>query len=114
MEPLKGVAETPQKTHILLFNFTDEGIRTVKEHPKRAERALKVVTEAGGTCIFYLTIGGAYDMVSTITGLDEMGLARLVLSLNSLGTVRTTALTGLRLGADQWAKLLEEIPPPPQ
>lgn len=107
-------AADPLVTRLLLFKFTEQGIRTVKDHPKRSSRALDLVTQAGGKCVFYLTAGGVYDMVSVITGLDDLALARLVLSLDSLGTVKTTALTGLRLGAGQWAKLLSEIPAPPK
>ena len=108
-----GKPQKPATTHLLLFNFTDDGIRTVKDHPKRAARAFKIVTDAGGNCVFYLTIGGVYDMVSTITGLDDVAIAKLVLALNSLGTVRTTVLRGLPLRADQWAQFVAEIPPAP-
>jgi uncharacterized protein with GYD domain len=103
--------EKPTRTYFLLFTFTDAGLRTLSEQPARARRAFEIVRRAGGTCTFYLTVGGAYDMVSTVEGLDEIELKRLVLALNAPGTVKTTVLTGLRFRADQWADFIGAIAP---
>lgn len=104
--------EPPTKTFFLLFKYTETGLATLVDQPGRSQRASDIVTSAGGHCSFYLTAGGCYDMVSVITGLDEVQLARLVLALDALGTVRTTVLTGLRFRADQWAAFISSLPGP--
>lgn len=102
--------EPQTETFFLLFKFTDEGIRTVKRQSERTKRANQIVINAGGTCHFYLTVAGPYDMVSIITGVDDRTLARIVLSLNSLGTVQTTVLKCLHFYAEEYAKFLAELP----
>ena len=111
-DPAHSPTEKPTTTYFLLFKYTETGLSVVGDQARRARRAFELVRESGGTCSFYLTIGGCYDMVSVVTGLDEVGIARLVLAMDSLGAVRTTVLTGLRFRADQWAHFLGTLPAP--
>lgn len=99
-----------QETFFLLFKFTDEGIRNVKRQDERVRRANEIVTAAGATCHFYLTVAGPYDMISVVSGISDLDLARLVLALNSLGTVQTTVVKTLHFYAGQYAKFLATIP----
>jgi len=105
--PPKG---EPQSIAFLLFRFTDEGIRSVKRHSERTRRASEIVQRAGGTCRYFLTVAGPYDMISIVEGLDDRALARLVLSLNSLGTVRTEVVKSLAFHADDYAQFLNDLP----
>ncbi|MFQ5961059.1 MAG: GYD domain-containing protein [Candidatus Methylomirabilales bacterium] len=108
--PRERPKDKPQTaTFFLLFKFTDQGIRTVKQQSQRTRRAYRIVTEAGGTCRFFLTVAGPYDMVSIITGIDDRTLTKLVLSLDSQGTVRTTVLKALDFYTDEYAKFLREL-----
>ncbi|MBI1958292.1 MAG: GYD domain-containing protein [Candidatus Rokubacteria bacterium] len=111
-DPAKSPTEKPTTTHFLLFKYTETGLNVVGDQARRARRAFELVRASDGTCSFYLTIGGCYDMVSVVTGLDEVGIARLVLAIDTLGAVRTTVLTGLRFRADQWAYFLGTLPAP--
>jgi uncharacterized protein with GYD domain len=54
-------------TYISLINYTDQGIRNVKDSPKRLDAAKKLLKDLGGDLKeFYLTMGG-YDMVIVAT-----------------------------------------------
>lgn len=99
-----------QSVAFLLFRFTDEGMRSVKRHTERTRRASELVQRAGGTCRFYLTVAGPYHMISVVEGLSDRELAKLVLSLDSLGTVRTEVVKSLAFRADDYAAFLNELP----
>ena len=102
--------EEQGETFFLLFTFTDEGIRSVKSHHQRIRRANSIVRAAGATCHFYLTVAGPYDMISVVTGISDVDLARLVLALNSLGTVRTTVVKALQFYEREYAAFLATLP----
>lgn len=106
----RPTGEPQGETFFLLFQFTDEGARSIKQQSARTKRANEIVRSAGGKCHFYLTVAGPYDMVSIVTGIDDRSLARLVLSLNSIGTVRTTVVKALHFYTDEYAKFLGELP----
>lgn len=79
-------------TYISLINYTDQGIRNVKDSPKRLDAAKKVLKDLGGELkAFYLTMG-AYDIVIVAEAPSDEVVARFVLAVGSLGNVRTTTL----------------------
>ena len=77
--------------YITLVNFTDEGIRNVKELSDRWDGARKAIEAAGGTVEFYLTMGQYDQVVITEFPSDEVG-AIAALSIASQGNVRTETL----------------------
>jgi len=83
-------------TFISLVNFTDQGIRNVKNSPDRYE-AFRAMAEKVGVAVkgFYYTIGH-YDMVLIVEGSDEAAMTAM-LKLGSLGNVRTETLRGFSL-----------------
>ena len=79
-------------TYIGLINFTDQGIRNIKDSPNRAETARKAIQDLGGDMTgLYLTIW-AYDFVVILEAPSDEVVAKLVLTLGALGNVRTTTL----------------------
>ena len=79
-------------TYVTLVKYTDQGIRNIKESPARLEAAKKVAKSAGAEIkSFYLALG-SYDIVLTVDAPDDQTAARLVLSMGSLGNVRTDTL----------------------
>jgi len=78
-------------TFISLLSFTDQGIRSVKESPKRAE-AVKAMAKKMGVTIkeMYWTLGH-YDLVVVLEGDDE-AVTSTLLKVGSLGNVRSETL----------------------
>jgi len=78
-------------TFISLLNWTDQGIRNVKDSPDRYE-AFRAAAEKMGVKVkgFYYTMG-YYDMVLIAEGSDEAAMTAL-LKLGSLGNLRTETL----------------------
>jgi uncharacterized protein with GYD domain len=79
-------------TYVSLINYTDQGIRNVKEGPKRLDAAKKLLKDLGGELkAFYLTMG-SYDVVSVVEAPNDETLAKFVLVLASGGNVRTLTM----------------------
>jgi len=78
-------------TYVVLGNFTDQGIRNVKDSPERLA-AFKAAAEKLGVSIrhAWYTVG-AHDMTVVVEGPDEAIIAGL-LKLGSLGNVRTQTM----------------------
>lgn len=81
--------------YIVLLNWTDQGIKNVKDSPKRLDAAREVAKNLGGELRdFYMTIG-PYDMVTVLEAPDDEAAARFSLSVGAGGNVRTTTLKAL-------------------
>ena len=79
-------------TYIMLVNWTEQGIRNVRESPKRLDMAKKQLAEMGGSFReFYLTMGDC-DMVAICDAPDDAVAARFALQLGAGGNVRTRTL----------------------
>ena len=81
-------------TFITLGNFTDQGIRNVKDSPQRAQ-AFKDAAEKAGVAVkdIYWTVG-SYDIVTIVEAPDAETATALLLGVGSLGNVRTQTLQG--------------------
>jgi uncharacterized protein with GYD domain len=78
-------------TYVTLANFTDQGIRNVKDSPDRLGAFRAMVEKLGITLKgVYYTVG-AYDIVTVIEGSDE-AVTSALLKLGSLGNVRTQTM----------------------
>ena len=79
-------------TYILLINWTEQGIKSVKESPKRADLARAVATRLGCELKdIYMTIG-SYDLVALLEAPDDAAMAKFVLAAAATGNIRTTTL----------------------
>ncbi len=81
-------------TYISLCNFTEQGIRTVKDIPDRAQRSEQLARDLGCTLTAYPTMG-AYDVVFVLEAPDDQTAARFLLRIGSAGNLRTTTLRAL-------------------
>jgi uncharacterized protein with GYD domain len=79
-------------TYVLLIKWTDQGIRSVKDSPKRFDQARKLLAEMGGSIKTMFMTMGAYDLVAVVDAPDDAVAARFTLMLGMGGNVRTTTL----------------------
>jgi uncharacterized protein with GYD domain len=78
--------------YMLLGNFTDQGVRTIKDAPKRRAAARELAKKCGVEIkTGYLAIG-PYDLVIHVDAPNDEALATFLLSLGSRGNVRTITL----------------------
>ena len=79
-------------TYIVLAKFTEQGIRNIKESPKRAEAFQKACEKLGARVKdIYWTIG-RYDVAAIVDPPDDLTMNAVLHSLGSLGNVRTETL----------------------
>ena len=94
-------------TFISLINFTDQGIRNVKDSPQRYEAFMAMAQKLGVTIkSIYYTVGN-YDLVVIVEGSDEAATAAL-LKVGSLGNVRTQTLRAFSL--DEMKGIIGKMP----
>ncbi len=74
-------------TYVTLWNYTREGITTIKDSPARLDAARELLSTLGVDLTgFYLTMGG-YDLVTVIEAPDDKTAARAALAIASQGGV---------------------------
>ena len=94
-------------TYVTLANFTDQGIRNIKESPDRLG-AFKAMAEKLGISVksVHYTVG-SFDLVTVVEGSDEAVTAAL-LKLGSLGNIRTQTLRAF--SADEMKAIITKLP----
>jgi uncharacterized protein with GYD domain len=96
--------EDPMPTYIVLGQFTDQGIRNIKETTKRAQ-ALKDMAQKFGATVnaVYWTLG-QYDIATIVEAPDDTSVNALLLSIGALGNVKTQTLRAF--SADEMDRIL--------
>jgi uncharacterized protein with GYD domain len=77
--------------YVSLVKWTDQGIRAVKESPKRAEAAKSQAQRMGGSVQLWYTFG-EYDLVALSEFPDDGAAQKFLYWLGSQGNVRTRTL----------------------
>jgi uncharacterized protein with GYD domain len=75
-------------TYIALSNFTDQGIRGIKDTTKRADAVQEAASKFGATMTqLYWTLG-KYDLVAIIDAPDDTSATAFALAIGMAGNVR--------------------------
>ena len=79
-------------TYVVLMNWTDQGIRSVKDTVQRRDQA-NALAEKHGASIeeVYWTVG-PYDLVTIVEAPDDNSATAMLLELATAGNLRTTTL----------------------
>ncbi|NJN39944.1 MAG: GYD domain-containing protein [Gammaproteobacteria bacterium] len=93
-------------TFVTLVNFTDQGIKTVKESPERLQ-AFKAMAEKMGLKVkdVYYTVGSC-DIVTITEGTGE-ALTAALLKIGSMGNIRTQTMRGF--SPEEFKKIVATI-----
>jgi len=79
-------------TYIVLTNFTDQGIRSVKDSTKRADAVKETAKKFGVTAKEFFWTLGSYDVVAIFDAPDDASMTSLGLAIGAGGNVRTQTL----------------------
>jgi uncharacterized protein with GYD domain len=79
-------------TYIVLGQYTDQGIRNIKETTKRADAVREMARKFGATVKDVYWTMGSYDIATIVEAPDEGSATAFFLSLGALGNVRTQSL----------------------
>lgn len=79
-------------TYVMLVHFTDQGVKNVKDSPKRADAFRQTAKNMGCSVReLYWTLG-QYDIVAIVEAPDDKTMTALSLSTAALGNTRTQTL----------------------
>jgi len=80
-------------SYVCLFNWTDQGVKNVRDTVERVDKASKLAEEKYGVRLgeIYWTVG-SYDLVSIFEAPDDQSVSAFLLELGSVGNVRSTTL----------------------
>jgi len=94
--------------YVILINWTDQGIKTIKDLPKRLSTSKAIVEKAGGKWqAIYFTFG-QYDAVGIAEFPNDEALASAMLVLGSMGNVRTATLKAFSQA--DFVKIVQKLP----
>ncbi len=95
-------------SYLSLINWTEQGVRNVKESPGRLDAAKAAIEEAGGRLIYFYMTMGEYDLVTLIEVPDDETAARVLLTLGSQGSIRTTTMRAFT--EDEYRNVVSSLP----
>ena len=95
-------------TFILSLNWTDQGIRAVKDVPKRAEAARDLAKKVGVDIKEVYLTSGDRDLVVIVEAPNGDNVTKFALILGSMGNVRTS--TARAWPQSEFQKLISELP----
>ena len=82
--------------YVSLIQFTDHGIRNVKETTKRGDAATAEAKQMGLKIIEELWTMGAYDVVVLFEAPDDETMTAFACKVSSLGNVKTQTMRAFR------------------
>lgn len=79
-------------TYITLANFTDQGIRSVKDSTKRADAVKEAAKKFGASMPQIYWTMGSYDLVAVVEAPDDMSASAFALAIGMAGNIRGQTL----------------------
>jgi uncharacterized protein with GYD domain len=95
-------------TYIALVNFTDQGVRHIRQTTERGKALVKAASNLGIRIKDIHWTLGAFDAVFTAESPDDETITAFTLSIASLGNIRTQTLRAF--SADEMNRILDKIP----
>jgi len=95
-------------TFILTLNWTDQGVRAVKDAPKRSQAAKELAKKLGVDVKQVYLTSGEHDLLLIVESSSGDNVAKFALATASLGNVRTR--TARAWPEAEITKLISELP----
>ena len=95
-------------TFVCFLNWTDQGVKAVKDLSARAEETKSLIAGLGGRLVCGYVTTGQYDGVLVVEMPDGDAMIKLAVALSSRGNVRTK--TARAFSAEEFAKLAATAP----
>jgi uncharacterized protein with GYD domain len=94
-------------TYVVLVNWTDQGIRNVKQTIERTDHGGEIAEKHGLKLKQAYWTVGAYDMVTVFEAPDDEAISAHLLEIGSLGNMRTTTLRAY--GREEMSGILQRL-----
>ena len=83
-------------TYVCLIEFTDQGIRNIKDTVKRGDAAIAEAEKMGMKIVEEFWTMGAYDAVVVFEAPNDETMSAFMLKIGSLGNVKSHTLRAFR------------------
>jgi len=94
-------------TYVTLLNFTEKGLREIKDTVKRTEANKAAAKQFGVTFKEVLWLQGQYDLIVIFEATDEIAMTALLLNTIRAGNIRGETMRAFT--AAEMAKVLEKV-----
>lgn len=93
--------------YVSLVQFTEQGIRNIKDTIKRAEAAIAEAEKLGMKSVLAVWTMGAYDVVVVLEAPNDETMSAYTLKISSLGSVKTHTMRAFQ--KDEMEQILAKI-----
>ena len=94
--------------YITLFNITEQGMKNIKDAPKRIEEGIKAAESIGGKLIGFYATMGEYEYVSIGEAPNDEVHMTFLLGLAAQGYVRTKTLKAFT--KEEFGEMISKLP----
>ncbi|MFW9986734.1 MAG: GYD domain-containing protein [Candidatus Odinarchaeota archaeon] len=94
--------------YITLMKLTAQGVKNIKDAPKRIESGIKYLERLGGKLLAFYVTFGEYDYIGIAEAPNDEVAMRFLLGLGSAGNVKTTTLKAY--SKEEFVKVVEKVP----
>jgi uncharacterized protein with GYD domain len=83
--------------YVMLTTLTDEGRKTIKEHPGRIKEVNKEVEAMGVKILAQYALLGRYDFVNILEAPSNETISKVAVELGSRGTLQTMTMVAMKV-----------------
>jgi uncharacterized protein with GYD domain len=91
--------------YVMLTSLTDEGRKTIKEHPGRIKEVNKEVEAMGVKILAQYALLGRYDFVNILEAPSNEAISKVAVELGARGTLQTMTMVAMKV--DDFIKSLK-------
>jgi uncharacterized protein with GYD domain len=95
-------------TFIIMLNWTEQGIRNVKDSPKRLQAAREAAKKLAVEIKQVFLTNGEFDLLVIVETADGNNVAKLALALGAQGNLRSHTIRAWPEA--EYVKLMSELP----
>jgi uncharacterized protein with GYD domain len=95
-------------TYVALINWTDQGVKNVKDTVQRYEAAQAAGMKMGVKFKDLYWTMGAHDIVGIIEAPDDAAVSRFLLATGAVGNIRTTTMRAY--SKEEMTQILKGMP----
>jgi uncharacterized protein with GYD domain len=83
--------------YVMLTSLTDEGRKTIKEHPGRIKEVNKEVEAMGVKVLAQYALLGRYDFVNILEAPSNEAISKVAVELGARGTLQTMTMVAMKV-----------------
>ena len=104
----KKRSESEMPTYVLLGSFTQKGIETIKDQPRRSKEIMEIAKSVGVEFKNLYYTMGRYDVVAIAEAPDDDVMTKMLFIIGGRGIARTETLKATL--PDKLVEIIKELP----